>query len=107
MLIEMQLMDPVERPHLPYTIGAPDWNQFSDSVSCLDERPTEDASDWLYSVLSVFSKVYTVAKIVVTILMQYGVEVCETLFLLEKGGRLMGMDLRASWTTCLTAFYTM
>lgn len=74
----LQLMDPIERPSLPYTIGSADWNQFSDSIKCLDERPTEDAADWIYSVLSVVSKVYTVAKLVALIFMQYGVEVRDT-----------------------------
>ncbi|KAA8643591.1 hypothetical protein EYZ11_011276 [Aspergillus tanneri] len=68
------LMDPIERPTLPYTISSPNWNIFSESIKYLDGRPNEDAADWLHSVLSVFSKVYTVAKIVIIILLHYGVE---------------------------------
>ncbi|KAH8431865.1 uncharacterized protein LDX57_009516 [Aspergillus melleus] len=102
-------MDPVERPHLPYTIGAPDWNQFSDSVRCLDERPTEDASDWLYSVLSVFSKVYTVAKIVATILMQYGVELDDMpdglLYHVKRTEEVVGSDSIANLIDAVEGLY--
>lgn len=65
----------VERPALPYTVSSPDWNIYSDSVRCLDHGPEEDVVEWLDSVLSVFSRVYAVAKIVVIILMHYGIEV--------------------------------
>ncbi|KAL5365197.1 phosphatase 2C-like domain-containing protein [Aspergillus floccosus] len=65
----------VERSPLPYTVSSPDWNIYSDSVRCLDQGPEEDVFEWLDSVLSVFSRVYAVAKIVVIILMHYGIEV--------------------------------
>ncbi|KAB8216120.1 hypothetical protein BDV33DRAFT_194677 [Aspergillus novoparasiticus] len=69
------LMAPILRPALPYTISSPEWNIFSEAVKALEDAIDDDASDWLHSVLSVFSKVYTVAKIIVTILMYYGIEV--------------------------------
>ncbi|OOO12941.1 hypothetical protein OAory_01006900 [Aspergillus oryzae] len=69
------LMAPIPRPALPYTISSPEWNIFSEAVKALEDAIDDDASDWLHSVLSVFSKVYTVAKIIVTILMYYGIEV--------------------------------
>lgn len=64
----------VERPALPYTVSSPDWNIYSDRVRCLDHGPEEDVVGWLDSVLSVFSRVYAVAKIVVIILMHYGIK---------------------------------
>ncbi|KAE8381039.1 hypothetical protein BDV26DRAFT_279012 [Aspergillus bertholletiae] len=69
------LMAPIPRPALPYTIGSPEWNLFSEALKALGDVIDDDASDWLHSVLSIFSKVYTVAKIIATILMYYGIEV--------------------------------
>ncbi|GAB1191930.1 hypothetical protein APSETT444_001114 [Aspergillus pseudonomiae] len=69
------LMAPIPRPALPYTISSHEWNIFSEAVKALEGAIDDDASDWLHSVLSVFSKVYTVAKIIVTILRYYGIEV--------------------------------
>ncbi|KAB8233515.1 uncharacterized protein BDW43DRAFT_300353 [Aspergillus alliaceus] len=69
------LMAPIPRPALPYTISSPEWNIFSEAVKALEDAIDDDASDWIHSVLSIFAKVYAVAKIVVTILMYYGIEV--------------------------------
>lgn len=70
-----ELMAPIPRPTLPYTISSPEWNIFSEAVKTLEDAIDDDASDWIHSVLSIFAKVYAVAKIVVTILMYYGIEV--------------------------------
>ena len=74
-LTRCKLMAPIPRPALPYTISSPEWNIFSEAVKALEGAIDDDASDWLHSVLSVFSKVYTVAKIIVTIFRYYGIEV--------------------------------
>jgi hypothetical protein len=71
-------MAPIQRPALPYTISSPEWNVFSETVKVLADLIDDDASDWLHSVLSVFARVYTVSKIVVMILMHYGIEVCHS-----------------------------
>ncbi|KAL4890548.1 hypothetical protein BDV59DRAFT_194889 [Aspergillus ambiguus] len=68
----------IPRPPLPYTVSSPDWDIFSDAVKYLDRAPEEDIIDWVYSVLSVFSRVYAVAKIVASILLHYGIELEES-----------------------------
>ncbi|KAE8150299.1 hypothetical protein BDV25DRAFT_129644 [Aspergillus avenaceus] len=69
------LMAPIERPVLPYTVSSPGWNIYSENIKALDHIIDEDASNCLHSVLSVFAKVYTVSKILTTILSHYGIEV--------------------------------
>ncbi|KKK18766.1 hypothetical protein ARAM_004300 [Aspergillus rambellii] len=68
------LMAPVEYPALPYNVSSPDWNIFSSAVKYLDETADEDISEWLHSVLSVYSRVYTVSKIVMMAFLHYGVD---------------------------------
>jgi hypothetical protein len=68
-------MGPSDRPPLPYTVSAPDWNIFSPYVKYLDELEDDSVCDWLGSVLSVWTSVYAVSKVVVMALMHYGVEV--------------------------------
>lgn len=63
-----------ERPALPFTISAPEWNVYSSAVKYL-EIQIDEAQEWLASVLRVFTKVYTISKIFVMILRHYGVEV--------------------------------
>ena len=72
-LTKVQLMIP-ERPALPFTISAPEWNVYSSAVKYL-EIQIDEAQEWLASVLRVFTKVYTISKIFVMILRHYGVEV--------------------------------
>ncbi|PLN77927.1 phosphatase 2C-like domain-containing protein [Aspergillus taichungensis] len=62
-----------ERPTLPYTISAVEWNVYSSAVKYL-EIQIDEAQEWLASVLRVFTKVYTISKIFVMILRHYGVE---------------------------------
>ncbi|RDW70783.1 uncharacterized protein DSM5745_08294 [Aspergillus mulundensis] len=72
------LMGPSDRPPLPYTVSSPDWNIFSTYVKSLDEIDDGSACEWLGSVLSVWSRVYAVSKIVVMAFMHYGVELDDT-----------------------------
>ncbi|KAL4749058.1 hypothetical protein BDW72DRAFT_205092 [Aspergillus terricola var. indicus] len=72
------LMGPSDRPPLPYTVSAPDWNIFSPYVKYLDELEDESVCDWLGSVLSVWTSVYAVSKVVVMAFMHYGVELDDT-----------------------------
>ncbi|KAL2798295.1 hypothetical protein BJX66DRAFT_322902 [Aspergillus keveii] len=68
------LTAPTERPALPYTVSAPDWNIYSSYLKYLDELKDESADEWLGSVLFVWAKVYTLAKVIVMIFIHYGVE---------------------------------
>ncbi|CBF89757.1 uncharacterized protein ANIA_10065 [Aspergillus nidulans FGSC A4] len=72
------LMGPSDRPPLPYTVSAPDWNIFSPYVKYLDELENDSVCDWLGSVLSVWTGVYAVSKVVVMAFMHYGVELEDT-----------------------------
>ncbi|KAL4741010.1 hypothetical protein BDV11DRAFT_203800 [Aspergillus similis] len=72
------LMGPSDRPPLPYTVSAPDWNIFSPYVKYLDELEDDSVCDWLGSVLSVWTSVYAVSKVVVMAFMHYGVELDDT-----------------------------
>ncbi|KAL4915762.1 hypothetical protein BDW62DRAFT_212457 [Aspergillus aurantiobrunneus] len=72
------LMGPTDRPSLPYTVSSPDWNIFSPCLKYLEEIDDDSACDWLGSVLSVWSKVYTVSKLVTMAFMHYGVEMDDT-----------------------------
>ncbi|KAL2868689.1 uncharacterized protein BJX67DRAFT_371101 [Aspergillus lucknowensis] len=75
---ESALMAPSDRPSLPYTVSSPDWNIFSPFLKYLEEMGDESASEWLGSVLFVWSRVYTVSKVVVMIFNHYGVELEDT-----------------------------
>ncbi|KAL5052098.1 hypothetical protein BDW71DRAFT_193543 [Aspergillus fruticulosus] len=68
------LMGPSDRPPLPYTVSAPDWNIFSPYVKYLDELEDDSVYEWLDSVLSVWTSVYAVSKVAVMAFMHYGVE---------------------------------
>jgi hypothetical protein len=57
-------------------VSAPDWNIYSSYLKYLDELKDESADEWLGSVLFVWAKVYTLAKVIVMIFIHYGVEVC-------------------------------
>ncbi|KAL4821531.1 hypothetical protein BDW67DRAFT_172281 [Aspergillus spinulosporus] len=72
------LMGPSDRPPLPYTVSAPDWNIFSPYVKYLDELEDDSVCDWLGSVLSVWTSVYAVSKVVVMAFIHYGVELDDT-----------------------------
>ncbi|KAL3481136.1 hypothetical protein BJX99DRAFT_243788 [Aspergillus californicus] len=71
---ESALMGPADRPTLPYTVSAPEWNIFSSYVRYLEEFESHALYDWLGSVLLVWSRVYTVSKVVIMAFMHYGVE---------------------------------
>ncbi|PWY86863.1 hypothetical protein BO70DRAFT_386147 [Aspergillus heteromorphus CBS 117.55] len=68
-------MVPIGRPSIPYTIGAPDWNIFTTAVQDLDHPGDANVTDWRNSVLSVYVRVYTVAKVMVMVFLHYGVEI--------------------------------
>ncbi|KAL6231844.1 hypothetical protein BDW75DRAFT_233276 [Aspergillus navahoensis] len=72
------LMGPSDRPPLPYTVSAPDWNIFSSYVKYLDELEDDSVCEWLDSVLSVWTSVYAVSKVAVMAFMHYGVELDST-----------------------------
>ncbi|KAL4967968.1 uncharacterized protein BDV14DRAFT_207030 [Aspergillus stella-maris] len=71
------LTTPSDRPPLPYTVSSPDWNIFSTFVKNLEEIEDESVCDWLASVLSVWSRVYTISKVVVMAFIHYGVDLDE------------------------------
>jgi hypothetical protein len=58
-------MGPTDRPALPYTVSSPDWKGID----------AEASREILSSVLLVWSRVYSVSKVVVMAFMHYGVEV--------------------------------
>lgn len=68
-------MGPTDRPALPYTVSSPDWNIFSSFVKSLEGIDAEASREILSSVLLVWSRVYSVSKVVVMAFMHYGVEV--------------------------------
>lgn len=68
-------MSPSDRPSLPYTVSSPEWNILSECVKCLEEVDDDSVVEWLGSVLSVWSKVYTLSKVSVMAFMHYGVDV--------------------------------
>lgn len=74
-----------ERPTLPYTVSAPEWNVYSSAVKYL-EIQIDEAEEWLASVLRVFTKVYTISKIFVMILRHYGVEVRSNVVQVPRSG---------------------
>ncbi|KAF7167972.1 hypothetical protein CNMCM5623_001166 [Aspergillus felis] len=67
-------MPPIETPTLPYTIGSSEWHSFAAREQLLDNPYGRAAADKFGSVISVFSKVYTIAKILAWALRMYGVE---------------------------------
>ncbi|KAL4929269.1 uncharacterized protein BDV17DRAFT_281518 [Aspergillus undulatus] len=71
------LTAPSDRPPLPYTVSSPDWNIFSPYVKNLEEIEDDSVCEWLASVLFVWSKVYTLSKVVVMAFMHYGVDLDE------------------------------
>ncbi len=68
-------MGPTDRPALPYTVSSPDWNVFSSFVKSLGEIDDEASREILSGVLLVWSRVYSISKVVVMAFMHYGVEV--------------------------------
>ncbi|KAF9886637.1 hypothetical protein FE257_011277 [Aspergillus nanangensis] len=75
---ESAMMTPSELPPLPYTVGAPKWELYSEAVKNLNRISEDDALEWMHSVLSVFSRVYAVAKMLLIVLMYYGIELEDT-----------------------------
>ncbi|GIC94240.1 uncharacterized protein Aud_010738 [Aspergillus udagawae] len=67
-------MSPIETPTLPYTIGSSEWHSFAAREQLLDNPYGRAAAEKFGSVISVFSKVYTIAKILAWALRTYGVE---------------------------------
>ncbi|PYI03768.1 hypothetical protein BO78DRAFT_451164 [Aspergillus sclerotiicarbonarius CBS 121057] len=67
-------MVPIGRPPLPYTIGDPEWNTTNSSVKYLDHACDDDISAYRNSVLAVYTRVYTVAKVVFMAFLHYGLD---------------------------------
>ncbi|RMJ25688.1 hypothetical protein PHISP_03419 [Aspergillus sp. HF37] len=68
-------MEPYREPLRPYTIGDVDWSLGSPSrASPINNIIDDEFEDGLNSVLAVFSKVYSVAKILSVALVNYGLE---------------------------------
>lgn len=70
----MKRTEPYVEPSGPYSIGSTDWAFPSRSmVSSVDvDEVSENGRN---SVLGVFTRVYSVAKVVMVVLLNYGVEV--------------------------------
>lgn len=69
-------MEPYREPIRPYTIGDVDWSLGSPSrASPINNIIDDEFEDDLNSVLAVFCKVYSVAKILSVALVNYGLEV--------------------------------
>ncbi|EAW08441.1 uncharacterized protein ACLA_031740 [Aspergillus clavatus NRRL 1] len=71
-------METIRSPAHVYTVSSSEWASFAAYEQLLDDPYDEAAAQRLHSVLSVYSKIYTIAKIVVWALMMYGVELDET-----------------------------
>ncbi|RAL02387.1 uncharacterized protein BO80DRAFT_378774 [Aspergillus ibericus CBS 121593] len=67
-------MVPIGRPPLPYTVGDPEWDTTNGSVKYLDHACDDDISAYRTSVLSVYTRVYTVAKVVFMSFLHYGLD---------------------------------
>ncbi|GLA23166.1 hypothetical protein AnigIFM63326_006795 [Aspergillus niger] len=65
---------PAEFPFSPYAVGAVEWNSASGYVKNLDDAQGHDVSSWKNSVLAVYVRVYTVAKVVFMSFIHYGIE---------------------------------
>lgn len=68
-------MGPTDKPPLPFTVSSPDWNTFSSFIKTLEGIEDESSREFLSSILLVWSRVYSVSKVVVMAFMHYGVEV--------------------------------
>lgn len=66
-------MEPYRGPTRPYTIGDVDW--VLPSPSPINNIIEDESGDAIVSVLAVLSKVYSIAKILMAVLLSYGVEV--------------------------------
>ncbi|GLB03674.1 hypothetical protein AtubIFM57258_008916 [Aspergillus tubingensis] len=65
---------PAEFPFSPYAVGTVEWNTVTGYLKNLDDAQGYDVSSWRNSVLAVYVKVYTVAKVVFMCFIHYGVE---------------------------------
>jgi hypothetical protein len=74
-LRQSQQIPPIEIPTLPYTIGSSEWRSFAAREQLLDNPYSGATAEKFGSVISIFSKVYTIAKILAWALRMYGVEV--------------------------------
>lgn len=66
-------MSPVERRISPYVVDSPDWEQ---PGALTDDGRDDLGQDKITSVMSVFTKVYSVSKVVYVAFVNFGVEVC-------------------------------
>ncbi|KAH1420464.1 hypothetical protein KXV70_001491 [Aspergillus fumigatus] len=67
-------MPPNEIPTLPYTIGSSEWRSFASREQLLDNPCGGTTAERIGSAISIFSKVYTIAKIFAWAVRMYGVE---------------------------------
>lgn len=65
-------MSPVERRIRPYSIDNPDWEQ---PGALVEEIRDENGLDKVSSIMSVYSKVYGIAKVVYVAFVSFGIEV--------------------------------
>ena len=65
-------MSPVERCIRPYAVDCPDWEQ---PGALTEDIRDELGQDKITSVMSVFTKVYSVSKVVHVAFVNFGVEV--------------------------------
>lgn len=71
-------MSPVERRIHPYAIDNPDWEH---PGALVEEIRDENGLDKVSSIMSIYSKVYGIAKVVYVAFVSFGVEVsCPTLY---------------------------
>lgn len=65
-------MSPIERRICPYAVDSPDWEQ---PGALTDDIRDDLGQDKITSVMSVFTKVYSVSKVVHVAFVNFGVEV--------------------------------
>ena len=65
-------MSPIERRIRPYAIDNPDWEL---PGALVEEIRDENGLDKISSIMSVYSKVYGIAKIIYVAFVSFGVEV--------------------------------
>lgn len=65
-------MSPIERRICPYAVDSPDWEQ---PGALMDDIRDDLGQDKITSVMSVFTKVYSVSKVVHVAFVSFGVEV--------------------------------
>lgn len=65
-------MSPVERRIRPYAVDHPDWER---PGALVEDVRDENGLDKVSSIMSVFSKVYGIAKIAYVAFVSFGVEV--------------------------------